>query len=787
MPTFSVVVNTYNRALSLRETILGLRLQQRSDFEIVVVNGPSDDDTEAVLAEFAHDIRALSCPVRNLSVSRNLGLAAARGEYVAFIDDDAIAELDWLSDLEAGFAAPEVAAVGGHVFDPTGVAYQYRYASADRLGNGYWRDERDFMCGNFPQSFRFPYVQGTNMAYRRAALREIGGFDEEFEYYLDEVDVCVRLVDRGYVVRQLERAYVHHKYLSSYIRPKVGVSLQRYPVLKNKVYFAQKYARPYLSDFDIANDNLRFINDSIDEIRRHRDAGRVSASEFDTYAAEARRAWHDGNERGTAAALAYANGACGGSAPPAAWRSTAAGAAADTAYTPARQLCIVLLTLDYPPTHDGGIARYTEVLARGLARDGRHTVHVITRSDSAACVDFIEGVWIHRLAYEPQALTDAERSKMPLGPATFAKSAWREIERIVERHPVDLIEAPLWNSQGYFAFQQTRIPTVVALQTPLAMLVREDSRLGPDSPRYASEIEPLLATDRECLQNARYVRAISHSILHTTSELYALPTLDAKTEIAYLGSAPPGGTSTPPRRPRAHDGVDILFVGRLEERKGVGTLLDAAVRLCERHPQVRLLMAGDTSPRPLPGDRSFEERFTHDHAELVRAQRVQFLGRVDEALLARLYEQADIFVAPSTYESFGLVFTEAMSCALPCVGTNIGGIREVLGDDNARYLIAPGDTDALVETLSHLVADADERARTGAMNYQRWKELFSAAAMVRRTEAFFLRVAAGRQTRGIRSDDSIAPASGRSNATDATDAAYVPASKEHAYATREGS
>jgi hypothetical protein len=108
----------------------------------------------------------------------------------------------------------------------------------------------------------------------------------------------------------------------------------------------------------------------------------------------------------------------------------------------------------------------------------------------------------------------------------------------------------------------------------------------------------------------------------------------------------------------------------------------------------------------------------------------------------------------------------------------------VLGDDNARYLIAPGDTDALVETLSHLVADADERSRTGALNYQRWKELFSAAAMVRRTEAFFLRVAAGRQTQGIRSDDSVAPASGRSNATDAT---RVSASREHAYAAREGS
>jgi hypothetical protein len=737
MPTFSVIVNTYNRALSLRETILGLRLQQHGDFEIIVVNGPSDDCTDTVLNEFAGEIHALSCPQRNLSVSRNIGLYAARGRYVAYIDDDAIPERDWLSDLEAGFASPEIAAVGGHVLDPTGVAYQYRYASANRLGNGFWRDGKNFMAGNFPQSFRFPYVQGTNMAFRKTALEEIDGFDEEFEYYLDEVDVCVRLIDRGYIVRQLERAYVHHKFLSSYIRPKVGVSLNRYPILKNKVYFAQKYARPFIDDLGIATDNTHFINGSIEEMRRHMHSERISTADFVAYIGNARRAWKDGNERGQTAGLAYANGGSGGSGETSPRQALSAAALKRT-----RQLCIVLLTLDYPPTHDGGIARYTEVLARGLVREGRHTVHVITRSESVTCVDFIEGVWLHRLAYEPTMLTEDERGSMPLGPATFAKSAWREIMRIQEHHPIDLIEAPLWNSQGYFVFQQTEIPTVVALQTPLALLAREDSRLGPDSPNYATEIEPLVATDRQCLQRASRVRAISHSILHTTSELYNLPALEAKAEVVYLGSAPLITTAAAQaRRRKDSNTVDILFVGRLEERKGIATLLEAAVRLCDRHPSVRFLLAGDKLPRPLAGGKSFEDVFMRHHRPMVTAGKVQFLGRVDEGQLAQRYAEADIFVAPSTYESFGLVFTEAMSCGLPCVGTNIGGISEVLGDDNACYLIPPGDSDALVSALSRLASDPEERERVGAFNYERWKNLFSGDAMVRRTEAFFLRVA----------------------------------------------
>jgi glycosyltransferase involved in cell wall biosynthesis len=175
----------------------------------------------------------------------------------------------------------------------------------------------------------------------------------------------------------------------------------------------------------------------------------------------------------------------------------------------------------------------------------------------------------------------------------------------------------------------------------------------------------------------------------------------------------------------------------------------------------------------LPGNISFLERFACDHPELVRAGRVQFLGRVDEALLGRLYWDADIFVAPSTYESFGLVFTEAMSCSLPCVGTNVGGISEVLGEDNARYLVRPGDAYALFEALSRLVVDASERARVGALNRQRWQEFFSASAMVHRTEAYFLRVVAAHAAHVRKPADIACMAGDRFDTTDAVVARWT--------------
>ena len=93
--TFSVVVNTTDRAASLHTLLRALEHQSYPHFEVVVVVGPTRDNTAAVLAQYGGRVRVLQCPVANLSVSRNLGLQAALGEIVAYIDDDAVPARNW--------------------------------------------------------------------------------------------------------------------------------------------------------------------------------------------------------------------------------------------------------------------------------------------------------------------------------------------------------------------------------------------------------------------------------------------------------------------------------------------------------------------------------------------------------------------------------------------------------------------------------------------------------------------------------------------------------------------
>jgi len=234
----SVVINTYNRGRSLRNTLRSLLHQTYNDFEVVVVNGPSKDNTAEVLAEFEDRIRIYRCPDVHLSKSRNIGIDHAAGDIVAFIDDDAIPEPDWISDLIAAYDSPNIGGAGGLVYDHTGTSYQYEYSVCNRVARASFDRTPPFDDYLTPGADPFLYLQGTNCSFRRNALIEIGGFDEEIEYYLDETEVCMQIIDRGYQLRSLTRAIVHHKYLSSHIRNQQKVVLDPYSTVKNHCCFA---------------------------------------------------------------------------------------------------------------------------------------------------------------------------------------------------------------------------------------------------------------------------------------------------------------------------------------------------------------------------------------------------------------------------------------------------------------------------------------------------------------------------------------------------------------------
>jgi len=152
---------------------------------------------------------------------------------------------------------------------------------------------------------------------------------------------------------------------------------------------------------------------------------------------------------------------------------------------------------------------------------------------------------------------------------------------------------------------------------------------------------------------------------------------------------------------------NILFVGRLEKRKGFEYLIKAFVRVKAAVPGVRLLVVG-----------AFEKDDKAPYVQFARRHglhEVRFIGYVSADEIPRYYRTAHVFCAPSTgFESFGIVLLEAMAAGTPIVASDIPGYRSVLTHGREGLLVKPGDDVALADALIRLLRDPQERARMSA-------------------------------------------------------------------------
>jgi GT2 family glycosyltransferase len=168
------------------------------DSEVIVVNDGSTDSTSDIVEEYG--FRLITTENRGLSSARNTGLEAATGEIVAYIDDDARPDPQWLTYLAATFMNSEYVGVGGPNIAPPGDGFIARCV-ADAPGNPVHVLLSDGEAEHVP---------GCNMAFRRDALQAVGGFDSQFHIAGDDVDLCWRLRQRGWTLGFSPAAMVWH-------------------------------------------------------------------------------------------------------------------------------------------------------------------------------------------------------------------------------------------------------------------------------------------------------------------------------------------------------------------------------------------------------------------------------------------------------------------------------------------------------------------------------------------------------------------------------------------------
>jgi glycosyltransferase involved in cell wall biosynthesis len=179
----------------------------------------------------------------------------------------------------------------------------------------------------------------------------------------------------------------------------------------------------------------------------------------------------------------------------------------------------------------------------------------------------------------------------------------------------------------------------------------------------------------------------------------------------------------------APDAYVLGTVGRLEEQKGHRFLLDALYHLRAEGLETVLLLVG--------GGREVVA-LREQAARLALGDRVRFLGMRDD--LGDLFRAMDLFVMPSLWEGLSLAMLSAMAAELPVVATNVGGVPEVLGDDERGFVVPPGDAVALADRIAWCHDHPDAVARAGTVGATHVCANYSDAALVKRVEAVYERV-----------------------------------------------
>jgi phosphatidylinositol alpha-mannosyltransferase len=168
-----------------------------------------------------------------------------------------------------------------------------------------------------------------------------------------------------------------------------------------------------------------------------------------------------------------------------------------------------------------------------------------------------------------------------------------------------------------------------------------------------------------------------------------------------------GGDHIRPLEQYADGRLNILFVGRLDPRKGFRYLLRAFPLIKEELPQARLIVVGAYRRKEM----SSFLHYTREH----HLTGVKFVGRVSDEQLPRYYRSSHVFCAPSTgFESFGIVLLEAMAAGTPTVASNIPGYRDLLEDGREGFLVEPKNERSLAEAIIRILKDPAMQQRMGA-------------------------------------------------------------------------
>lgn len=721
----SVVICTYNRRGYLERCLDYLRYQTCTDFEVVVVNGPSNDGTTELLDGYAGKIKIVQNSERNLSKSRNLGIELADGEIIAFIDDDAIPFDDWIHNilLEYNSRPLITAGLGG----PAYYAGSFWFQAQDNGINKFSDAKVSIDSDEIGKNGWFRYNTGTNATFTRQHLRDVNGFDEQFDYYLDESELCFRLQQKNALIGYSEDVIVRHEFAQSHNRGGKH-NYNWFTICKNTAYFVAAYSG--WSD-KLLRQKLeeRMKEERVAPLDKAVQAGELSSSERNRHVA----AIWEGIAQGLADAEHYPRSRK--LAPqPNAFKPYSSSSSYPRVGKDIKSLHICIVTKEFPPfTGNGGVGTLYYHLASELLLMG-HRVSIITpsgednvHSQGRFSIYFSKmqpGAWVNGL--DGGFTTNL----------MWSVSAFHALSELHKKRPIDVVDSALWDTETLAISllpSSSRPPVVLRLVTPYPVSSRINGWSVPDNVTAL-----FVEAERTLLSRANAVIPISESIAKTVETEHGVRR-DVRWQMAHCGIAywpyfdvEKGYSEFQEFEKIPREALEssklVVFVGRLERRKGIDLLMQSAQRILEADSDARLLIAGRDPEGWAQRVSEFLSKETAD--------RIYFLGEVSDATRDKLLARAHCLVFPSRYESFGLVPLEAFVHGTPVIASRSGAIPEVVTHDFCGLLFEPESAESLADSVIRTLLEPGLRTRLSDGARTQIRRFSSRASAIRAVEVY---------------------------------------------------
>jgi glycogen(starch) synthase len=366
---------------------------------------------------------------------------------------------------------------------------------------------------------------------------------------------------------------------------------------------------------------------------------------------------------------------------------------------------VLILSWEYPPLIEGGLARHVRKLSESLAELGTE-VHVLTRGgEESPAEEDVAGVAIHRVR-EPRRPRD-------LGEFV----AWVEhmnsdmlaagVE-LGDRYEFDLVHGHDWLVAAACDHLARRFSAPLLTTIHATEHGRHQGWVDKHPQSYIHGVE------RWITNRSDRVIACSYYMREQIADIFGVP--DERVSVIPNGIDPEDlqpSDATELERLRAQFAAPgenlVLLIGRLVYEKGFQIALEAMPQLVERVPGTRFLVAGSGT---------HEEELKRQAESLGLLEHGTFLGWIGDDVLHSLYPIADLCVVPSIYEPFGLVALEAMASGCPCIVADTGGLREVVPHDEVGLRFRSRDPASLADVAERVLADDELGRRLVAEAYQ---------------------------------------------------------------------